>query len=51
VPHEDELDARCAQRLDDVEVLLAGHGEDAIDPSFSRALTNRSEAFMVCLLE
>jgi hypothetical protein len=28
---EHELDRRAAQRLDDVEVLLAGNAEDALD--------------------
>ena len=31
VAREHQLDARLPQRLDDVEVLLAGHAEDAVD--------------------
>ena len=31
VPRQDQLDARGPQRLQDVEVLLARHAEDAID--------------------
>jgi hypothetical protein len=31
VPGEHELDARVAQGLDDVEILLAGHAEDVLD--------------------
>ena len=31
VPRQNELDARVAQRLDDVEILFAGHAENAVD--------------------
>ena len=31
VARQYQLDARLPQRLDDVEVLFAGHAEDAID--------------------
>ena len=31
VPRDDELDARFAQRLDDVEILFPGNAEDALD--------------------
>ena len=31
VPRQDQLNLRLPQRLDDVEILFAGHAEDAID--------------------
>jgi hypothetical protein len=45
VPNEDELDARRSQRLDDVQVLLAGNGEDAIDTLVLECLDEQIGSF------
>jgi hypothetical protein len=31
VPGDDEFNSRFPKRLDDVEILLAGHAENAVD--------------------
>jgi hypothetical protein len=51
VAGQDELDARGAKRLDDVEVLFAWTAKMRSTPSFSSALTNRSDAFIGSLLK
>ena len=45
VADQDELDARRAQRLDDVQVLFAGHGEDSIDALVLEGLDEQVGSF------
>jgi hypothetical protein len=50
VSRQDQLDARAAQRLHDVEVFFAGDGEDPIDPLVLERLDEQIGSLHRCLL-